>query len=176
MAEPFYGEIKQFGFDWAPFNYAKCDGALLSANDHAALFALIGNKFGGDGPDNFALPDFRGRVPVMPDGQTILSRGQFGGYEAVTLTNNTLPPHRHAVIGRDEEGTSFVPIDGYFCNTGITAATGTRLPAYAFPIHLKPFAGNFISSYGGNGAHNNMQPSLAINFCIAMTGCFPPRG
>jgi len=99
MAEPFIGQLIIAGFDFAPRNYAKCDGQLLSINQHQALFSLVGTQFGGDGRTSFGLPDLRGRVPMHAGNQR---RGERGGQEAVVLTSAHMPAHTHAERHREQ--------------------------------------------------------------------------
>ncbi len=169
MADPFLGEIRMFGFGFPPQGWAKCDGALLPINQNNALYALLGIRYGGDGRTNFNLPDLRGRVPLhRATGYTI---GQKGGSEGVTLTNDTMPAHNHPAFGTTVAGDAFKP------GTTKSLATSSDAgdPLYGVAQNLVAMNPNVIANTGGSQPHNNMQPSLVINFCIATTGIFPPR-
>ncbi len=172
MAEPYLGEIKVFAFQFVPNGYALCDGATMLVAQNVSLFSLLSNRFGGDGISNFKLPDLRGRVPLNYSSTYPL--GKSDGVESVQLTVNTMPNHNHSVYGTDEDGDSFKP-----GNTK-SLATSPALddPLYVNPIsgnELRPMNNNVISVTGGGGSHDNIQPCLVLNFCIATTGAFPPR-
>lgn len=170
MADPFLGEIRLFGFGYAPQGWAKCDGQLLQINQNNALYSLLGIRYGGDGRTNFNLPDFRGRVPLhRGTGYTI---GQKGGAEAVALTIDTMPAHNHSAFGTTDAGYAFKPDGGIKCLATSTDATD---PIYQTPQSLLAMNAGVISANGGGQTHNNMQPSQVINFCIATTGIYPPR-
>jgi microcystin-dependent protein len=166
MAEPFLGSILIFGGNFAPQGWAFCNGQLLPINQNQALFSLLGTTYGGNGQTTFALPDLRGRVPIhfgQGPGLSSYSEGQVGGVESVTLIATQMPQHQHVQPATNaDEGTnrpnSAVPARG-----GVYAA-GSDGSA------LAP-----TSPAGGNQAHENRQPFLAINFIIALQGIFPSR-
>lgn len=172
MAEPFLGEIKLFGFGFTPQpdTWAPCDGSLISVNENPSLFALIGSTYGGDGRTTFALPDLRGRAPLHRgtlSGERYLL-GQRGGFENITLTSATMPAHSHALNASSSPGDQSIP-------TGQIPADSQATPAYVSPTQLTQMAGQAITFTGGNEAHENMQPFLVLNFCIAIKGTFPSR-
>ena len=172
MSEPFVGEIRPFGFNFAPVGWAVCAGQLLSIAQNTALFSILGTQYGGDGRTNFALPNLQGSVPLhtgQGPGLTLRSVGEAGGVETVTLTTAQLPQHTHAAACNDGAGTSYVPTGGVWAKD----AGGAN--EYS-PAGTVPLAQGALASAGGNAAHDNMQPFLAINFCIALQGVFPPRG
>lgn len=170
MAEPFVGEIKMLGFGWAPRNWAKCDGTLMPINENAALFSLLGTTFGGDGRTTFGLPEMRGRAPVHP-GNEIVGQGQYGGFETVILSQHTMPVHTHTFNATDTAGTkSFVNVDDED-----TLANATTHDLYADPGSLQQMNTATSSSTGGGLGHNNLQPSLVINFVISLAGTYPSR-
>lgn len=174
--EPFLGEIKILPWDWAPRGWHLCDGTLLQVKQYMALFSLLGTRYGGDGKTTFGIPDLRGRA-AMGRGTTI---GATGGLASVTLTVANLPPHNHAFCGTSGAGN----VVNANVSTGcLPASVGTGTVGYAIPIYstetnsanLVPLAANSVSSAGDSGAHNNMQPYLALNYCIAVMGVYPPR-
>lgn len=169
MAEPFLAEIRVFSFNFAPKGWALCNGQLLPINQNQALFALLGTMYGGDGRVNFALPDLRGRVPMhQGNGHT---EGERGGEDAHTLTTSEMPQHMHivnAVAPNDSTNNTPVPTGALFSNTA---------PAELYV----PGAGGLtpvpqtISNTGGSQAHENRQPFLTLNLCIALQGIFPSQ-
>jgi len=171
--EPFVGEIRAFAFGMIPRGWHLCDGATLQVQQNQALYALIGTLYGGDGKTTFKLPDLRGRVPVCYGnsvaGQTY-QVGATGGSEGVVLTANQVPPHAHTLYCSNANATTNVPAG----NVPAAVATGTNIYADAetAPAYLAP--GTVVAA-GQSTAHDNMQPTLAVSFCIATTGYFPPR-
>lgn len=168
MSEPFIGEIKMFGFGYAPVGWATCDGQVLTIQNHYSLYALIGTTFGGDGQTTFALPDMRGRVPLH---QGIgYYRGNKGGMENVPLAHTQLPIHTHQVKGTTADG------DGLKGSITKGFATSTGNNTYGNATGLVNMENGVVDPFEGGGlAHGNVQPIQVINFCIAMDGMFPPR-
>ncbi|MDD5698330.1 MAG: tail fiber protein [Victivallaceae bacterium] len=168
MAEPFLGQIAIVGFDYAPEGWAFCDGQKMAISQQQSLYALIGNTFGGDGKTYFNLPDLRGKVPVGTGGSYRL--GNTGGSEQVGLTGEGLPPHTHKFCGIDAPGTKNGPgkkKDALLANEDnkdFFASEPTEL------VSLQP---DSVSMAGKGDPHNNIQPSLGLNFIIALTGMFP---
>lgn len=165
MSEPFLAEIRLVGFNFAPRGWAFCDGQILPINQNQSLYSLLGTTYGGDGRTSFALPDLRGRTPIhRDDGHSL---GQKSGAETVTLTAAEIAAHTHTVKA----------------STGVAnqaVATGRILGSA--DIYRDPEAANMtalrsgtVTNAGGGQAHNNMQPYLAVNFCIALRGLFPSR-
>jgi microcystin-dependent protein len=167
--EPFLGQLSLFGFGFPPRGWAKCDGQILPIAQNTALFSLLGTTYGGDGRTTFALPDLRGRVPVhqgQGPGLSNYDLGEVLGAESVTLTTQQLPPHGHgiqgaataaskspsgAVPGYNDAGSSYGPPDGTQMANTMCQPTGAGQP------------------------HENRQPTLAMNWCIATEGIFPSR-
>lgn len=165
MSEPFLAQIQAFPYGFVPRGWAPCNGQLLAINQNQALFALIGNTYGGDGVTTFAVPDLRGRVPVhVGNGVTL---GQKAGEETHTLTANEMPMHTHVPMA-DGSGTpaDASPVNNVWVtqsgNTYGTAVTGSM-------------NGTALAAAGGSQPHANMQPYLALQFCIATQGIFPSR-
>jgi microcystin-dependent protein len=168
MAESFLGEIKLIAFNYAPKNWATCDGQLLSIAQNSALFALIGTQYGGNGVATFALPDLRGRTPMhAANGQPL---GVAQGSATIALTPQNTPAHTHTVNATNAAGDTPVPT-----NTFLAAAPpGTFVygPPNDNPVALNPIA---VSPSGQNAAHDNMQPYLTMMYCICTSGIFPSR-
>ncbi|CAG7633741.1 phage tail protein [Paenibacillus allorhizosphaerae] len=169
MAEPFLAEIRMFSFSFPPKGWAHCNGQLMPINQNQALFSLLGTTYGGDGQVNFALPDLRGRVPVH-FGQGIVL-GQRAGEEAHTLIHSEMPAHTHAVkASRGIASSKSV--------SGQTWAT-TAASSYNTQSALSPGDGalqvNAVTNTGASQPHENRQPYLTINFCIALIGIFPSQ-
>ena len=175
MSSPFLGEVRAWACNFAPRDWAFCAGQLLSISQNTALFSLIGTYYGGNGTTNFALPDLRGRVP-MKYGQYVDGTqyviGEVGGSENVTLQSATMPTHTHTVFGTSASATNIQPNDG-----AVLASHFTGLPFYAAANSpLTNLNHGTVSLYqGGNLPHPNIQPYLAINWCIALQGIFPAR-
>ncbi|HZF96002.1 MAG TPA: tail fiber protein [Allosphingosinicella sp.] len=168
MAEPFLAEIRLMSFNFAPKGWALCNGQLLPINQNQALFALLGTTFGGDGRVNFALPDYRGRTPIhVGSGHTL---GERAGEQAVTLTIAQLPTHTHVLSGSTSVGNTVNPRP-----LNSNGAVFARDPgaAYGAAANLTTLAPGSVGNVGGSQAHLNMQPYLALTFCIALQGIFP---
>lgn len=164
MAEPFIGEIKLFSCNFAPKGWALCDGALLPINSNQALFAILGTTYGGNGTTTFALPDLRGRVPRHQGNGVTL--GQAAGEEGHTLTQAEMPMHNHLAYASSQTGTTKSAEGGVWAQTDFEK--------YA-PTADQVMSGQALSTSGGSQPHSNMQPYLALNFCIAVVGIFPSQ-
>lgn len=164
MAEAFLGEIRLMSFGFAPKDWALCNGQLLSITQNQPLFSLLGTTYGGDGRVNFGLPDLQARVPLhVGEG---LNLGERGGEAAHTLSIAELATHPHTLNGTSSHGTQVVPMDN------LLARTAPANP-YGAPNKLGAMNQASISYVGGSQAHTNMQPFLAVAFCIALIGIFP---
>jgi microcystin-dependent protein len=167
MAEPFLAEIRIFGFNFAPRDWAFCDGQILPINQNQSLYSLLGTTYGGDGRTSFALPDLRSRTPIhVGNGHAL---GRKSGTEQVTLATGHLPAHTHSMQGSTGDATALSPAGGVPAD--VTNVTGVE--QYATTADVDMDAGN-IASTGGQ-PHNNMQPYLALSFAIALQGVFPSR-
>ncbi len=164
MAEPFLSEVRIFSFVFAPKGWAQCNGQLLPINQNQALFSLLGTTYGGNGQTNFALPDFRGRVPIHDGaGHTL---GERGGEQAHTLSVQELPAHSHTVnVTTGIADLQYPTTNSYWAAGGPSAGFHPNSNAGMDPSTILPT--------GGSQAHLNMQPFLTLNFCIALQGIFP---
>ncbi|HEX9994322.1 MAG TPA: tail fiber protein [Acidimicrobiales bacterium] len=168
MSEPFLGEIRLFPYTFAPRGWAFCQGQLLSIAQNTALFSLLGVTYGGNGQTTFGLPDLRGRVAMSSGQGPGLSNyvlGETGGEETVTLLQNQMPMHNHMVNASSQASSASRP-SGQFPSAGgaYTGATDGSL--------MNP---SMIGAAGGSQPHDNMQPYLTLNYCIALEGIYPSR-
>lgn len=163
--DPFLGSIMMFAGNFAPLGWALCDGSLLPIAQYDALYALIGTTYGGDGQNTFALPDLRGRLPVHR-GNTI-PLGAAVGQESVTLTSATMPAHTHTLLASADPATSTSPAGSVL---GQSASKPYRAGAPSTSL-----AASSVAVAGAGLPHSNLQPSLCVNFCIALEGIFPSR-
>ena len=176
MADPFVAEIRIFPFNFAPKGWAFCDGQLLPLSQNTALFSLLGTTYGGDGKSTFALPDLQGNAAMHPGqgpGLSLHDLGEIGGVESVTLLVSETPAHAHSV-GRalNDAGNSITPVNSVWAQ----AAAGRGAAAlYIDGAPTGPVNINSLNVSGGGLPHNNMQPYLTLNFCIALQGVFPAR-
>ena len=165
MAQPYVGEIRMFGGNFAPAGWMFCSGQLLPISENETLFQLIGTTYGGDGQSTFGLPDLQGRAPIHQGNGFILA--QTGGVEEVTLTVNQIPAHSHVPIANSGNGTSTNPANNVW-------AAQPALLQYSGPgtanINLPA---NTLANSGGSQPHNNFQPYLCVNFIISLFGIFP---
>jgi microcystin-dependent protein len=166
MGTPYMSEIRIMAFNWPPKGWAQCDGQLMPINQNQALFSLLGTAFGGNGQTTFALPDFRGRVPIHQGQGWIV--GQAAGEEFHTLAQSEMPTHTHILQGTNNTSTTD--------NPDTTVVLGqASLNMYGGATNLVPMHPSIISTVGGSQPHENRQPFLVLNFCIALTGVFPSR-
>jgi microcystin-dependent protein len=163
MSDPFLGEVKLFAFDFPPRGWATCDGQILSIAQNQALFAILGTTYGGNGQTTFALPDLRGRAPVHFSSSIPL--GTLGGEATHTLTIQEMPVHTHAAEGSSQAG-GISPAGNFWGSQSVNPYAGTP------NTMMSPGA---VSTAGGSQAHDNRQPYLVTNFCIALQGIFPSR-
>jgi microcystin-dependent protein len=174
MATPFLAEISLFAGNFAPRGYALCNGQVIPISQNTALFSLLGTNYGGNGTANFALPDLQGRLPLhsgQGPGLSPHSLGETSGTESVTLTPSQLPGHNHTVShGAGSAADSPSPLGRYpavpASGTPYSGTTGAQMAAGTVTS---------LASSGGSQPHNNLMPSLCVNFIIAMQGVFPAR-
>jgi len=169
MSEPFLAEVRMVGFNFAPRGWAFCDGQILPINQNQSLYSLLGTTYGGDGRTSFALPDIRGRTPIhvgRSNGGGDHRLGQKSGEETHTLAANEMPQHKHVIQATNTNGNNPNPaghVLGAFNN------------AYGEPMNDIQLRSGTMLNVGGGQAHENMQPYLAVNYCIALQGLFPSR-
>jgi microcystin-dependent protein len=155
-----------FAGNFAPAGWMFCEGQLLPISENETLFQLIGTTYGGDGQENFALPDLQGRIPVHQGNGFILA--ETGGAEEVTLTVQQIAAHSHPVLGTTDQATTNDPT-----NHLLATSTGSTIFPYGTdqpPTTLHP---STISSIGGSQPHTNFQPYLCVDFIISLFGIFP---
>jgi microcystin-dependent protein len=161
---PYIGECRLVGFNFAPAGWLICQGQLLPIDQYTALFQLIGTTYGGDGQTTFAPPNLQGRAPVHQTTGFVV--GQVGGSESVTLTTQQLPVHGHPLLGSSVNGTA-------------NNFAGSVLAASPTPVYVanhapdKAMNGLAVSNSGGSQPHNNLQPYLTMTWVISLFGVFP---
>jgi microcystin-dependent protein len=164
MATPFLSEIKIMSFGFPPRGWAFCDGQLMPINQNQGLFSLLGTVYGGDGRTTFGIPNLQGRTPMhMGGGHTL---GERGGETAHTLSISELPTHVHSFRGTTNNGNQANPQNNLF---------GTFANLYAGATNLTSLIPGSLATVGGSQPHDNMQPFLTLNFCIALQGIFPSQ-
>jgi microcystin-dependent protein len=179
MAEPFIGEIRCFGFSFAPVNWAFCNGQAVSIANFTALFSVIGTTYGGDGQSTFNLPNLQGCAPMHwgtgagPATGLNTAIGQFQGTPNVTLTTAQEPAHTHVILAQ-EEGSGGIVEATAVPGTNTWLSDARPVGVYnGSPTFDAAFNGSAITSVGGSQPHENMSPYLALNFCISLLGTFP---
>lgn len=168
MSQPYVGEIRLFAGNFAPVNWALCQGQLVAISENEVLFNLIGTTYGGDGQNTFALPDLRGRVPVhQGQGQGLSPRtmGELVGTESVTLTTGQLPAHTHPLRASTAAATVTTPAGALL--------GATTVASYGPGPATTPMAAGAIGPAGGAQPHENMAPTLTVNYIISLFGIFP---
>ena len=182
MASPYLSQITMFGGNFAPKNYALCNGQLLSIQQNQALFSLLGTNYGGNGVNNFALPNLQSALPMSFGQGAGLSNyvlGQVGGVTSFTLTSQTVPSHQHFMMATKSPNANSAAISTSVL-PGVPTASGGSLYANPPtgtqpPLVPQTLAAATCSTVGNNQSHTNMMPSLCITFCIALSGVFPSR-
>lgn len=176
MAEPFIGEIKMFGGNFAPKFHAFCNGQILSISSNTALFSIIGTYYGGNGTSTFALPDLRGRFPIGQGNGAGLSQqviGEVGGAPTVSLLSSNLPAHTHTLQATSASASSPTPGGNIWAVAGSRRSTVNLYTAAAGTAPA--MAAQALAANGSSLPHNNQSPYLAISFIIALQGVFPSR-
>jgi microcystin-dependent protein len=169
MSDPYVGEIRMAGFNFAPQGWAFCDGSLLSIAENDVLFALIGTTYGGDGQTTFALPDLRGRIPIHQgndsQGNSYII-GQLGGVEQVKLTAAQLPAHTHSLSASSGSASATDPTGN------VPASASVNLYGTNFAPTLDPSA---VNGGGSGQSHDNLMPYQCVSFIISLFGIFPSQ-
>lgn len=178
MSSPFVGEIQMFGFNFSPRGFASCNGALMAISQNTALFSLLGTYYGGDGRSTFALPNFQGRATSSSGqgpGLSFRDHGEVLGSYSVTLLTSEIPAHNHGVnaFSQTVAGTGTgTPVN----NGGLSFLASSTTSKTFINAPLNTTLGiNMVAVSGSSLPHSNQQPYLALNFCIALQGAFPPR-
>jgi microcystin-dependent protein len=169
MSDQYLGELRIFSFGFAPKGWAQCNGQIMSIQQNAALFSLLGTFYGGNGTTTFQLPNLQGNVPLhngQLSGGGAYTQGQVGGVATVTLNNNQTG-HTH-LPSAATAGTTNSPTSGYPAGSG-------SLVNFASGSDGSTMAASMVPTIGGSQPHQNMQPSLVLNICIALVGIFPSR-
>jgi microcystin-dependent protein len=176
MADPFVAEIRIFPFNFPPTGWAFCNGQLMPISQNTALFSLLGTTYGGDGKSTFALPDLQSNTPMHPgqgQGLSLRDLGEIGGSEFVTLLISEIPVHAHFVgRGNAAQGDVALPQGAVWASSA--AGRGTAA-LYTDTANAKVNQLQSLFPTGGSLPHNNMQPYLTLNMCIALQGVFPQR-
>jgi microcystin-dependent protein len=170
MSEPFIGEIRIFGFNFAPKGWATCQGQLLAIAQNTALFSILGTSYGGDGKTTFALPNFQGIAPMhQGSGPGLTPRviGESSGAETITLNVSQMASHNHAINCNNGNPNKQTPAGNF-----LSKSLPSNDYAASGPQQMSASATSVV---GGGQPHNNMQPYLTLNFSIALVGIFPPR-
>jgi microcystin-dependent protein len=164
MPDPYLGEIRLVSYSYAPLGWLDCNGQIVNISDYDALYNLIGTTYGGDGVQNFALPDLRSRAPVHMG--SVYPLGNMAGAEAVSLVAPELPKHTHTIAAMSAEGTTPAP-------TGATFARSPQEPYADSPSAA--FGSNMVTTTGSSLPHNNLMPYLTLRYIIATYGIFPSQ-
>lgn len=186
MSQAFLGEIRCFGFGFAPYQWAQCTGQLVSVSQYTALFSLLGTNFGGNGTTNFGLPNLLSHAPMhwgSPPALSPTNIGETQGSAEITLQAANMPMHNHlvttaeTVTGGDSQRVATPTSNTYLGESSVPNDFYRK--AASSPVVNTQFAPNAISpAFGTSGGaipHDNVQPYLAVNFCIALAGVFPAR-
>ncbi len=173
--EPFLGEIRVFPYWFTPQGWLPCNGQLLTIQQYTALFALLGTKFGGNGTSNFALPNLQGRCGISTDYST-LPIGTSAGEAAHTLTIAEIPPHTHSLSAVDVNGSVRQPSGTVMVGKSMNSArTPAPYDAFGEGPGTVQMGASALGIGGGSAPHENMQPYLVMNYCIASSGLWPPQ-
>jgi len=173
MADPFVAEIRIFGFNFAPVGWALCEGQILPISQNTALFSLLGTTYGGNGTSTFALPNLKGRVPMHPGqgpGLEAYDLGEEGGSSDVMVLESEMPAHNHNLKVFSGRGTNLNTAEA-----GLSLADSQGNFAYGPAEKEISLSVSSLDPAGSSLPHNNMMPYLAVNYCIALIGIFPPR-
>ncbi len=165
MSQPYVGEIRMVGFNFAPVDWELCNGQLLSISDYPTLFNLIGTTYGGDGQTTYGLPNLQGRVPIHQGNGSVV--GDSSGSETVTLSLNEIPAHSHQLNAQRAAGNQTSPANGIWADSALEQFSSGP-PTTSMDEALQPS--------GGDQAHNNMPTFQCVNFVISLFGVYPTQG
>ena len=181
MAEPFIAQVSMWANNFAPRGWGYCSGGLLPISQNTALFSLVGTTYGGDGHTTMGLPNLNGRIPMHPGrgpGLTQRFLGQYTGIQTVDLYEAQIPSHNHPMMSVSDQATEDTPSNASYLGVS-KKSTGPlplrNVPRYGKPANLTDMSSQSVGTTGGSRAHENMQPYLAVNFCIALLGIYPSR-
>ena len=180
MVDQYLGEIKLLGFNFAPSGWALCQGQILPISQNAALFSLLGTMYGGNGQQNFALPDLQGRAAGHVGPSLYTPQGLKTGTETVTVQLPQYPQHTHSFNVNSGPGNESLPINNVLAtpHSASSATANIYTQAQGAPLQSLNTTGTppALAPYvGGNQPHENMMPFLVMTYAIAMTGIFPAR-
>jgi microcystin-dependent protein len=182
MTQPYLGEIRMFGGNFAPSNWAFCNGQTLPISQYTALYSLIGTTYGGNGTTTFNLPNLQGQLAIgmgQGGGLSNYTLGQMGGVESVTLTTSTMPAHNHPLNASKNTATFNAPSSPSANVTGATPTSPAPAVLYTLPGSPAPTMGTLnaqsVALNSGNLPHPNMMPSLCLSFIISLSGAFPSQ-
>jgi microcystin-dependent protein len=178
MSEPYVGEIRMAGFNFAPVGWALCNGQLLAISQNPVLFTLVGTTYGGDGQSTFALPNLQGRIPINQGQGPGLSPyviGQLAGSETVALVAAQLPQHGHSLRANGDAASSANPTGDYLARARIPSLASGGVPVYAPAAAAAAMNDGAIAPSGASQPHDNMMPFQCVNFIIALEGIFPSQ-
>ena len=174
MSDQFVAEIRIFPFNFPPTGWAFCEGQLMPISQNTALFSLLGTTYGGDGKSTFALPNMQGNAPMQPgqgQGLSLRDLGEMSGVESITLLQSEMPFHAHSMRAVSQPGDLADPTTRSIAR----APTGNPFQTTTNDANVVSMAFQALAVAGGGLPHNNMQPYLTLNFCIALQGIFPQR-
>jgi len=166
MSQPFLAQLMLASFNFAPKGWAQANGQVLPIAQNTALISLVGTTFGGNGVQTFALPNLQGRTPVGVGNN--IAYGEVGGVESVTLVSSNVPPHTHALNASGATASGGRPAAGDMLAGGGSSNFGSAAT-------LGSMSAGTVSTVGGSLPHENRQPYLVMNWCIALSGIFPSR-
>lgn len=178
--DPFIGELRLFGFNFAPNGWAFCAGQVLPIAQYTALFSILGTQYGGNGTTNFALPNLQAMVPIgqgSGPGLTPFIPGATGGEQTHALLSNEMPAHSHSLTALPVRAINITPAAGSRLSEGAGGSRGSEhnINTYTTSAPGTTIRPGAVGSAGSGAAHDNTQPTLTMNWCIAMVGIFPPR-
>ena len=165
MSQPYIGEIRMVGFNFAPVGWAFCNGQTLAISEYEALFNLIGTTYGGNGTTTFNLPDLQGRIPFDQGSSMVI--GQTAGSESVTLITSQIPAHNHTLAASSLPGAQPSPSGGLWA--------ASSLDEFSTEAATHTMAASTILPTGGSQPHDNIPPFLVVNFVIALYGIYPSQ-